>query len=81
MQGRLLPAYKGFYQASIDNWEKFSLCKDNKINAIEFIFDEHLYASNPIFNGLDSIIDKVSKFNVKLIAFVNYFMKNLFKTP
>ena len=40
MQGRLLPAYKGFYQAHpIDNWEKrISLCKDNKINAIEFIF-------------------------------------------
>ena len=68
MQGRLLPKFKGNYQAHpIDDWEKeFELAKDLNLYCIEFIFDYHLYANNPLLNNTKYIKEIIDKTNVKV---------------
>lgn len=64
MQGRLLPKYKGRYQAHpVDYWsDEFSIAKDIKLDCIEFILDLEEANKNPLVKegGLD-IINSVIK--------------------
>jgi L-ribulose-5-phosphate 3-epimerase UlaE len=50
MQGRLLPKYKGRYQAHpVGNWQKeFEIAQEIKLDCIEFIFDFNDYKENPL---------------------------------
>ena len=68
MQGRLLPKFKGLYQAHpIDTWEQeFYLASNLNLNSIEFIFDYHLYSINPIFSKPDLILDAQNKSGIKI---------------
>ncbi len=68
MQGRLLPKYKGRYQAHpVGYWEKeFSIASDLKLEAIEFIFDYNDFNYNPLYSkmGINKIIDQINKSGV-----------------
>ena len=59
MQGRLLPKYKGRYQAHPKNtWQdEFFLAHKLGLDLIEFIFDYDDFSQNPLFsnNGINSI--------------------------
>ena len=59
MQGRLLPKYKGRYQAHpIDYWQKeFEIAKNIGLGCIEFIFDFNEFKKNPLLTeeGLNEI--------------------------
>ena len=59
MQGRLLPKYKGRYQAHpIGYWQKeFQLVKNMGLSCIEFILDYNDAELNPLLKlgGLDEI--------------------------
>ena len=58
MQGRLLPKFKGQYQAHpVGYWhEEYKIANELSIKYIEFIFDLYLYQHNPIFSDLNQII-------------------------
>ena len=60
MQGRLLPKYKGLYQAHPkDCWkDEFFIAKDLGLNCIEFILDFKDSHENPLLNanGLEEIL-------------------------
>ena len=80
MQGRLLPKYRGNYQAHpVNYWqEEFPIASSLGLNCIEFILDFEDYEKNPLMNskGINEII-KVSKKNnvyVKSIC-ADFFMK------
>ena len=80
MQGRLLPKYKGNYQAHpVNYWqEEFPIASSLGLNCIEFILDFEDYEKNPLMTskGINEII-KVSKKNnvyVKSIC-ADFFMK------
>ena len=70
MQGRLLPKYKGRYQAHpLGYWQKeFSIANSFSLSNIEFIFDYNDYQLNPLMseNGLKEILDRSNKYNVKV---------------
>lgn len=61
MQGRLLPKYKGRYQAHpVGYWEnEFSIAADLNLDCIEFIFDFNEYETNPLYTK--SGINKIRK--------------------
>ena len=80
MQGRLLPKYKGNYQAHPQgNWEKeFQLAKDLSLNCIEFILDDLSISNNPLLKkeGLLQIQSRVEETNVEVKSIcADYFMK------
>jgi len=60
MQGRLLPKYKGRYQAHPKNYwqEEFYIARDLKLNCIEFILDYEDAQDNPLLkkNGVGEIL-------------------------
>lgn len=80
MQGRLLPKYKGRYQAHPKGyWEnEFEIAKNLKLDCIEFILDYNDADLNPLLNnkGLQSInrIIKKTGVEVKTIC-ADYFME------
>ena len=80
MQGRLLPKYKGKYQAHpIGYWQdEFLLAKNLNLNLIEFIFDYDNYELNPLMSlsGIENIQRVIgnSGVNVKTIC-ADYFME------
>jgi len=65
MQGRLLPKFKGRFQAHpVGYWDKeFSIAADLKLNCIEFIFDFNDYESNPLYtkSGINKIRDQIDQ--------------------
>ena len=80
MQGRLLPKYKGRYQAHpVGYWEdEFFIAKNLDLNYIEFILDYNNYEHNPLtfdkgINKISNIIQKTSV-GVKSIC-ADYFME------
>ena len=81
MQGRLLPKYKGRYQAfPINTWEKeFKLASMLNLSSIEFILDYHELENNPLMSkaGLTRIKQAVSEsaVDVKSVC-ADYFMDN-----
>tara|TARA_X000001036_G_scaffold438492_1_gene486453 strand:- start:377 stop:1210 length:834 start_codon:yes stop_codon:yes gene_type:complete len=83
MQGRLLPKYKGRYQAHpISKWrDEFILAKNRNLDLIEFIFDYNDFEKNPLMTskGLYEIEKKSDQtgVNVKSIC-ADYFMESPF---
>lgn len=83
MQGRLLPKYKGRYQAfPLNNWEEeFKLASMLNLSSIEFILDYEEVDKNPLMSnaGLTRIKQAVSEsaVNVKSVC-ADYFMENTF---
>ena len=79
MQGRLLPKYKGRYQAHPkDTWQdEFFLAQKLGLDLVEFIFDYDDFVKNPLFsaNGIRLIkkIIKESKVGVKTVC-ADFFM-------
>ena len=80
MQGRLLPKYKGQYQAHPKGyWQKeFGLAKALGLNLIEFILDYSDVQENPLMSpeGLSEIesVVKASGIQVRSIC-ADYFME------
>lgn len=81
MQGRLLPKYKGNYQAHpVGYWcDEFSIAKDLGFDCIEFILDYDESELNPLLN--DSGIEKIKYYSKKTNILVksvcaDYFMKS-----
>lgn len=79
MQGRLLPKYKGKYQAHpIGYWqEEFKIAKTLGLDCIEFIFDYHKAKDNPLLKpaGLEEIKKLVNLSDVKVLSIcADYFM-------
>ena len=70
MQGRLLPKYKGYYQAHpVGMWQKeFEIAKDLKLDFIEFIFDSYEPEHNPLTShqGLQEIRTISTKTGIKV---------------
>ena len=86
MQGRLLPKYKGRYQAHpVGYWkDEFIIAKTLNLDCIEFIFDLNDYAINPLLGeqGLNEIkeISKKTGVAVKTIC-ADYFMEAPLHSP
>ena len=80
MQGRLLPKYKGRYQAHpLGYWQKeFSIAKSVGLNCIEFILDFNDHEKNPLMSkeGIEQIqtISDETGVVVKTIC-ADYFME------
>ena len=80
MQGRLVPKYKGRYQAHpVDYWkEEFYVAKDIELNYIEFILDFNDLDKNPLVyeGGIKEIlaVSDETGLKVKTIC-ADYFMK------
>ena len=70
MQGRLLPKYKGQFQAHPKNYwqDEFNVASKLGFGHIEFILDLEDHLENPLlsYNGLDLIKKKIAKENVKV---------------
>lgn len=68
MQGRLLPKFKGLYQAHpIDTWKnEFEIASSLGLDSIEFIFDYHLYSFNPIYSSPNEIREIIDLTGVKV---------------
>ncbi len=70
MQGRLLPKYKGRYQAHpVGYWEKeFQIASNLNLDCIEFILDHNEYDKNPLMtnSGLEIIKKNIDLHNVKV---------------
>ena len=68
MQGRLLPKYKGQFQAHPKNYwqDEFRLASKLGFAYIEFILDFEDYNQNPLLNitGLNAIKNKIKKENI-----------------
>ncbi|MDH5560370.1 MAG: sugar phosphate isomerase/epimerase [Deltaproteobacteria bacterium] len=80
MQGRLLPKYKGRYQAfPVGSWEKeFAIAAGLGLGAIEFILDYNDYEKNPLMSrkGVKQINEFVDKTGVKVkTVCADYFME------
>ena len=80
MQGRLLPKYKGRYQAHpLDYWQKeFEVAKDIGLNCIEFIFDYNDAEQNPLLKkgGVDEILTVCANTNISVNTIcADYFME------
>ena len=81
MQGRLLPKYKGRYQAHpVNYWEsEFPIAKTLELDCIEFILDFDDYEFNPLTNsrGLKQINKITEENNVKVYSVcADYFMES-----
>ena len=80
MQGRLLPKYKGLYQAHPKGYwkDEFAIAKDFGLDCIEFILDFNDVEENPLLNsaGLEEIISisSITGVSVKSIC-ADYFME------
>jgi L-ribulose-5-phosphate 3-epimerase len=80
MQGRLLPKYKGRYQAHpIDYWEdEFPIAADMGLAFIEFIFDYNDIERNPLMDskGLQRIVTLSERYGVQVkTVCADYFME------
>jgi L-ribulose-5-phosphate 3-epimerase len=68
MQGRLLPKYKGRYQAHpVGYWDKeFEVASGLNLQFIEFIFDYNEYELNPLYSklGINNILRTIEKTSV-----------------
>lgn len=81
MQGRLLPKYKGNYQAfPADTWQKeFLLAEELGLDCIEFILDFASASVNPLLSekGIAEIKALTQKTNVKVFTIcADYFMSS-----
>ena len=81
MQGRLLPKYKGKYQAHPKNYwsEEFFIASSLGLDCIEFILDFEDYEENPLMNeeGINEINEVISKSGVKVVSIcADYFMES-----
>jgi len=80
MQGRLLPKYKGRYQAHPAGYwqEEFDMASDLGLDLIEFIFDFNDADKNPLMNesGLEEILILSEKTGVAVKSIcADYFME------
>lgn len=80
MQGRLLPKYKGNYQAHpVNYWqEEFPIASSLGLKCIEFILDYEDYEKNPLMTskGINEIINVSKKNNVYVKSIcADFFMK------
>ena len=80
MQGRLVPKYKGRYQAHpIGYWQdEFKVVKDKGLDCIEFILDFNDAELNPLLKdgGTEEIQSVVEKTGVKVKTIcADYFME------
>jgi L-ribulose-5-phosphate 3-epimerase len=80
MQGRLLPKYKGRYQAHpVGYWEQeFELAQNIDLDYIEFILDFNDAQKNPLLEngGVDKILSLTDKTGVSVkTVCADYFMK------
>jgi len=68
IQGRLLPKYRGKYQAHpVGYWEEeFEIAKNLELDCIEFILDFENIEENPLIKegGVDEIIKYIKKTNI-----------------
>ena len=81
MQGRLLPKYKGQYQAfPKDNWsDEFSIASNIGLDFIEFILDYEDFSLNPLMTaeGRSKILQICKSTNIKVKSVcADYFMVN-----
>ena len=79
MQGRLVPKFRGQYQAHpINNWHKeFKIAKKLNLDLIEFIFDYYKHDLNPIFNkqNCEKIIYQKKTYSIDVLSVcADYFM-------
>ena len=80
MQGRLLPKYKGRYQAHpIGYWkDEFIIAKEIGLDSIEFILDYNDYMKNPLMsrNGIKEILKIIEQSGVKVRSIcADFFME------
>ena len=80
MQGRLLPKYKGRYQAHpVGYWEnEFPIAAEFGLNCIEFIFDYNDFELNPLWNkkGRKKILEISTQTGVKVYSVcADFFME------
>lgn len=80
MEGRLLPKYKGRYQAHpLGYWQQeFPLAKELGLSSIEFILDFNDFESNPLMNqsGIQELKKAVSESGVAVKSVcADYFME------
>ena len=80
MQGRLLPKYKGRYQAHpVGYWsEEFAIAQDIGLDCIEFILDYNDAEQNPLIRpgGIDEIRQAVDSTGVQVkTVCADYFME------
>lgn len=80
MQGRLLPKYKGRYQAHpVGYWaDEFPLAKSLGLDCIEFILDYNDYELNPLSldQGIDEILKVTESSGVSVFSIcADYFME------
>lgn len=80
MQGRLLPKYKGRYQAHpVDYWqEEFPIAKSLGLDCIEFILDYNDFEKNPLVSdsGIVQIQKQMNETGVKVLSIcADYFME------
>ncbi len=83
MQGRLLPKYKGRYQAHpVGYWqEEFKIASLYNLYCIEFILDYNLFEKNPLMSddGIEEIKRQVDEHGVKVESIcADYFMNKSF---
>lgn len=86
MQGRLLPKYKGRYQAHpLGYWQKeFRLASEITLDCIEFILDFNDYIQNPLMSqeGIEEIEKEVRATNVSVRSVcADYFMEAPLHSP
>ena len=80
MQGRLLPKFKGRYQAHpLGYWkDEFLMAKNLGLNCIEFILDYNDFQQNPLIfeSGINEIINRIQTTNVTVKSIcADYFME------
>jgi L-ribulose-5-phosphate 3-epimerase len=85
MQGRLLPKYKGRYQAHpVGYWQdEFPIASELGLDCIEFILDYNDFEKNPLSSssGIKSIQKSIAEANIKVVSFcADYFMEAPFHT-
>lgn len=81
MQGRLLPKYKGNFQAHpIDNWEsEFNIASKIGFDCIEFILDYDQFEKNPLLSdqGIHKILEKINETGIKVVSIcADFFMRS-----
>jgi sugar phosphate isomerase/epimerase len=79
MQGRLLPKYKGNFQAHpVGYWQdEFKIASELGFDGIEFILDYHKAILNPLFTdqGINKILSEIKKNNIQVRSIcADYFM-------
>jgi len=83
MQGRLLPKYRGKYQAHpVGYWhEEFSIAASLELDCIEFIIDYHDFEKNPLIysGGVNQILELSKQTGVEIHSIcADYFMESSF---